>query len=160
MATGRPRLSSCAAPGGRCGSVDVARRAQRALGFVGLLALVGTTAGPACGEAAEPPPTGPVIVGSDGRQRFIVTLAGATPDLGEYRALLKSDPTAATAYVEAKRAALARPDVENALGAFRGRVVERWWMSNQLTVEMEREGLATLRAVNGVTAVEPDVLLQ
>ncbi|MBM4279695.1 MAG: hypothetical protein FJ137_02675 [Deltaproteobacteria bacterium] len=102
----------------------------------------------------------PVAARSGGRQRFVVTLAAATPDLGDYRKLLKEDPAAVAGYVEQKRAALTRPDVEAALAGVNARVVERWWMSGQLTVELPPEQVSAVRALPGIAAVVPDVPLQ
>lgn len=102
----------------------------------------------------------PLVTGTAGRQRFVVTLAGAAPDLSEYRRLLKEDPARVGSYVDERRAALVRPDVEAAIASVNGRVVERWWMSGQLTVELGAEGVARVRAVAGVTAVEPDMPLR
>lgn len=102
----------------------------------------------------------PVVTGTAGRQRFVVTLAGAAPDLAEYRRLLREDPGRVAAYVDERRAALVRPDLEAAVAGEKGRVVQRWWMSGQLTVELEAEGVARVRALPGVTSVEPDVPLR
>jgi hypothetical protein len=133
----------------------------RAVGFVavaaGLVVVVGLAA---CSEGTSDADKAPVVAGTAGRQRFVVTLAGATPDLGEYRKLLKENPADVPAYVEGRRAALVLPALDAALTGFNGRVVERWWMSGQLTVEIPPEGVASLRAVPGVSAIEPDAPLR
>jgi hypothetical protein len=100
------------------------------------------------------------VADAAGRQRFVVTLAGAAPDLGEYRRLLKENPSGVAGYVEGRRAALVRPDVDAAITGASGHVVERWWMSGQLTVELAPEGVSTLRALPGIASVEADVPLR
>ncbi len=124
------------------------------------LALVATGIVGACADDPLGDLRAPVVAGSGGRQRFVVTLAGATPDLSEYRRLLKDSPGAVAGYVERKRAALARPEVEAALAGVNARVVERWWMSGQLTIELPPEQVSAVRALPGVAAVAPDVPLQ
>jgi hypothetical protein len=98
--------------------------------------------------------------GTAGRERFVVTLASGAPDLAEYHRLLKDDPAGVAAYVAQRRAALGSPELDAALVGVDGRIVERWWMSGQLTIEMKREGLATVRALTAVRAVTPDLPLQ
>jgi hypothetical protein len=114
----------------------------------------------ACADDALGDLKAPLVAGTAGRQRFVVTLAGAAADLGEYRRLLKEDPTRVAAYVDERRAALLRPEFEAAIANVNGRVVERWWMSGQITVELTNENVAALRALPGVVSVEADVPLQ
>jgi hypothetical protein len=93
------------------------------------------------------------------RKRFVVSLAGPPPDLTEYRRLLKDAPGSVAGYVEERRAALVRNDVGEALGGLNARVVGRWWMSGQLTVEASPEQIDALKALPGVSGVAPDVSL-
>ncbi len=95
-----------------------------------------------------------------GRQRFIVTLANATPDLTEYRRLLQADPASVASYVQRRRAELGGPELDAALQKVDARIVERWWMSGQLTIEAPAERVTSLRSIAGITAVEPDAPLQ
>lgn len=119
--------------------------------------LVGCSDDPLDGVGASPP-----ILGTEGRIRYVVTLDKAAPDLAEYRALLKDNPGGVAGYVDKKRveASAALADVEGAVGTVGGRVVERWWMSNQATIEIPATAVATVRAVPGVKSVEADKPLQ
>ncbi len=109
-------------------------------------------------DGLQPPP----VLGSEGRVRYVVTLDKPAVDLAEYRALLKDNPGGVTAYVEKKRAdaAAAFADVDAATGTVGGKVVERWWMSNQATIEIPATGVPTIRGVPGVKSVEGDRPLQ
>jgi hypothetical protein len=109
----------------------------------------------ACDGDAKP------VAGRDGRERWVVSFDGSRPELAEYRKLLKDDPAAVPAYVQKMRdrQAQAHPELDQSVAAIGGAVVERWWMSNKVTVEIPRSGLATIQAVPGVKSVEPDTLL-
>lgn len=104
----------------------------------------------------------PPILGTEDRVRYVVSLDGPAPDLAEYRTLLKENPGGVAGYVDKKRgeAAAALGAVDAAVSSLNGRVVERWWMSNQATIEIPATGVATVRSVPGVKSVEPDRPLQ
>jgi hypothetical protein len=158
-----PKPSAALRANGGLRPTRVSRRSRgagRAGVYAAVAALLAVLIGLGCDDSADMGPAGPVVLGSNGRQRFVITLSEPAPALDDYRRLLKDNPAGAAAYVDDRRAALARPALDSALVAFNGRVVERWWMSSQLTVEMDREGLATIRAVTGVKSVEPDVPLR
>ena len=101
------------------------------------------------------------VMGTEGRQRWVVHFAGAV-DATEYRRLLAQDPTAVPAYVERRRQEMASTHgaFENALTAVNGRVVERWWMSNAVTIEVTAAGVPTVQSAPGVVSVGPDQPLQ
>lgn len=111
--------------------------------------------------AKDPAATGPRVLGTDGRERYVVVFDATAPDLADYRALLKDKPDDAEAYAEKMRAKLHQDhaDFEASLSTVNGRVVERWWMSNALTVEVEATGVPTLQKAPGVKSVTPDALL-
>lgn len=113
----------------------------------------------ACSSSAETGGTG--MRGTEGRERWVVTFADPAPDASEYRALLRSNPDDAQAYAERIRKQLVRAHVplETALQSFNGRVVEVWWMSNAVTVEVEPNAVPTLRTTAGVASVVPDAVL-
>ncbi len=102
------------------------------------------------------------VMGSEGRARYVVSFEKAGPDLQEYRNLAHDNPGGLGGYIESKRRETAngQAGLDAALGAVGGRVVERWWMSNQATIELPPAGVASVRAVPGVTSVDPDQLLQ
>ncbi len=112
----------------------------------------GCTDDPLDGIASTPP------LGAEGRVRYLVTLEKPPVDLAEYRKLLKDNPGGVAGYVEKQRAdaAAALADVDSAVGTVGGRVVERWWMSRQATIEIPATAVATVRAVPGVKSVDPD----
>jgi hypothetical protein len=117
-----------------------------------------SVAGPGCDDSVDQKP----VLGRDGKQRFVVTFEDKAPDLAEYRKLLQDgDGEAVTAYVTKMRArqAQAHPELDKSLAALEGAVVERWWMSNQVTVEMPPSALASVKTVAGVKDVAPDALL-
>ena len=102
------------------------------------------------------------VAGSDGRMRYVVSFEKPGPDLQEYRDLARDNPGGVARYVDGKRAetATGQSGLDMALGAVGGKVVERWWMSNQATIEIPTTGVATVRAVPGVKSVDPDQPLQ
>jgi hypothetical protein len=106
--------------------------------------------------------TAPGIAGSEGRVRYVVTFTQPGPDLAEYRTLARDNPGGVARYVDGKRAetAVLQAELDTALGVVGGKVVERWWMSNQATIEIPATGVATVRAVTGVKSVDPDQPLQ
>jgi hypothetical protein len=101
------------------------------------------------------------VMGTDGRERWVVKLDGTPPDLGPYRQLLQERPADAEGFAEKMRQKLAQDhaDFESALSALNGRVVEHWWMSNAVTVEVEAGGVPSLQKAPGVVSVSPDVAL-
>lgn len=114
----------------------------------------------ACDEPAPPEVAG--LTGSEGRQRYVVTMGSAAADLETWRALQRDKPGEVAAFIEAKRADLAKAQtgLDQVVAGLGGRVVGRWWMSGQATIEISPAALATVRAIPGVTAVEPDRPLQ
>jgi hypothetical protein len=103
------------------------------------------------------------VMGSEGRERWVVQFDGPDKDLAEYRALPKESDR--DAYAEKQRARLkdAHADVQSQVeSSCGGKVVEVWWMSNAMTVEIEPGKVETLRElVNklGVKSVSPDAPL-
>ena len=102
------------------------------------------------------------LTGSEGRSRYVVTMDVPAIDLSEYRALQKDQPDAVGAYVERKRGETAamQSSLDVVVRGVGGRVVGRWWMTGQATIEIAPAGLATVRAAPGVKAIEPDRALQ
>ncbi len=131
--------------------------------ILALLAAVALSAAGCPGKKAAPP--GKHVLGSEGRERWIVAFDGGDGDLGAYRELLKDgDDDKADAFAEKARAKLkqAHSDVEGQVVALGGQVVEVWWMSNAITVEIEPGKVESLRALVGklgVKSVTPDVPL-
>lgn len=116
-----------------------------------------------CVGCDDPPPADvPGLAGSEGRQRYIVTMGLAATDLDAWRTLQRDKPDEVAAFVEARRAELAKAQagLDQVVAGLGGRVVGRWWMSGQATIEISPAALATVRAIPGVTAVEPDRPLQ
>lgn len=99
-----------------------------------------------------------------GTERWVVTFQ-ATPqgkkDLEAYRAALKKSPQAARASAaEARKNAIeARRSIDGALKSFGARIVDHWWMTNSITVEIPAGNAASLRALPGVVSAKPDALL-
>lgn len=126
--------------------------------FVAVCLCIPWMLGAGCSEDPLGDLSLPPIPGTEGRVRYVVTLDAPAPDLAEYRALLKENPGGVAAYVEKKRAeaAAAFVEVDAAVGTVGGRVVERWWMSNQSTIEIPATGVPTIRAVAKVKSVDAD----
>jgi hypothetical protein len=102
------------------------------------------------------------VLGTDGRERWVVTFEGNEPDLAEYRALLKDKPDEAEAYAEKMRKKLEtdHEDLAKVLESLNGRIVERWWMSQSVTVEIDATAAPSLEKVAGVKSLTPDVPLE
>ncbi|MFZ9889792.1 MAG: hypothetical protein ACO3JL_20035 [Myxococcota bacterium] len=120
------------------------------------MAIVGLAA---C-EEEQPPGPEPLAGARPGTQRFVVYLAGDPPDASAYRAALKDDPSSAPPLAEALRAQAEaqRRGFQQALRAYNGVVVDHWWLTNAVTVEIPTVNAASLTAIDGVVRVEPDVL--
>jgi hypothetical protein len=101
-------------------------------------------------------------LGADGKERWVVTFEGEAPDPAEYRTLAKDNPKAADAYAAQMRDAVmkGRTEIESFLTSVDGRVVERWWMSNAITVELPAGAVESLRKQTGVKSVAPDQTLE
>ncbi len=125
-----------------------------AVSLPGLAAVIGC---PSSGDNA-----GKALAGADGKERWVVTLAGEPPDLAEYRALLHDNPNAVEPYVSKMRDGLmnGRTELEGFLSSVDGRVVERWWMSNAITVEVPPGAAESLKKQPGVKQVAPDLTLE
>lgn len=109
----------------------------------------------------DPPPTG--LPGTEGRARFVVSpTQPPVVDLEAWRALQRDNPTEAAAFVAAKRdeLAAAQAGLDQVVTTYGGRVVSRWWMSGQVTIEIPGNAVANVRAAAGVASVEPDRLLE
>lgn len=127
--------------------------------FACALCLLGGIVGSAgCPDKEEPKR----VTGTEGRERWIVSFEGNEPDLAEYRALMKDKPDEAEAYAEKMRRKLDQDHEEltKSLESFNGTVVERWWMSNSVTVEIEAGKAPSLEKVPGVKSLAPDVPLE
>ncbi|MCC7071070.1 MAG: hypothetical protein IT383_07100 [Deltaproteobacteria bacterium] len=114
------------------------------------------------GCPGEEQPTAKPSVGTDGRERWVVTLEGEAPDLTEFRSLTRDNPKAVAPYVDKMRQNLlaGRSELEGFLTSVDGRVVERWWMSNAITVEVPASAVASLKKQGGVKQVAPDLTLE
>jgi hypothetical protein len=123
---------------------------------VSLVALL--CAGFSCGD---PPPSGALAGTQAGLERWIVVFEGE-PDLTEYRAALKEGPTQARAYLEKKRVETmqARAPLAEQLRTMSANVVDYWWMTNAITVELPADNVESLKVIPGVKEVRPDKLLQ
>lgn len=112
---------------------------------------------PSKGDARGKP-----TLGTDGKERWVVTLEGGPPDLAEYRALARDNPKAAAPYVDKMRDSLmsGRTELEGFLTSVDGRVVERWWMSNAITVEVPASAVESLKGQAGVKQIAPDLTLE
>lgn len=117
------------------------------------------TAGLAACEDETPKGPDPLAGARPGTQRFVVFLAGDAPDATAYREALQDDPSAAPPLAEALRqqAVTQRRAFLQALRAYDGVVVDHWWLTNAVTVEIPSGNAMSLTAIDGVLRVEPDV---
>lgn len=147
------------------GAIRASRLAPRpgstcaALLGVALLALV-----PAVGcDGDEPPPTPSALPGSRADlERWVVYLKGEGPDLTEYKKALKETPEKIPAIVEElrKEAARARASFVQRLATLDARVVDHWYLTNAVTVEVPAGNVETLKLLDSVERIEPDRLLE
>jgi hypothetical protein len=148
------------APRTLAGSTPTRTRAGRALAglLAGLLAGAAALAGGCPGKDDD---GGPRVLGTEGRERWVVTFEGDEPDLAEYRALLKDKPDDAEAYAEKMRKKLEtdHEDLAKTLESLNGRIVERWWMSRAVTVEIDAGKAPSLVKAAGVKSLRPDAPL-
>ncbi len=102
------------------------------------------------------------LAGTEGRGRYIVTMDVPAVDLSGYRALQKDNPEAVAGWVARKREdlAAAQAELDGVVRGVGGRVVGRWWMTGQATIEVSPAGIASVRATKGVKLIEPDQPLQ
>src|SRR5687768_10463275 len=92
------------------------------------------------------------VLGTEGRERWIVQFACNEPDLAEYRTLMIYKPDEAEAYAKKMRRKLETDDEEltKTLDSVNGRSEKRWWMSGAVTVEIEGGKAPSLEKVTGV----------
>jgi hypothetical protein len=104
----------------------------------------------------------PGLAGTEGRLRYVVTVKGPAADLSGFRELAATDAAAAADLTARKRreAAAAHAALDEAVRSVSGRVVNHWWTTNQVTIEVAASSLATVRAVEGVLRIDPDHTLQ
>jgi hypothetical protein len=111
----------------------------------------------------EDKPEGPKpLEGSTpGMQRYVVYFGSGGPDLTAYRAAVENEPEKVGELVDKMRAEAkaARMKFVQKLKAYDGRVVDYWWMSNAVTVEIPAGNAASLHVIEDVKRVEPDKLL-
>ena len=139
-----------------------ARSLPRVLGAtaLSLSLLMGASVLSACSED-ELPPIQPLAGSKPGSQRYVVHLQGPPPDASAYHEALKDDPSKAPeiAATLKESAAASRKKLVQALRAYDGRVVDHWWLTNAVTVEIPAGNALSLTAIDGVVKVEPDQLL-
>ena len=106
----------------------------------------------------EDPPVVEGLKGTEGRSRYIVTMTAPPPDLDGYRAAQALSAEEGAAFVAKQRAAsaAAQSGLDQLVAGLGGRVVSRWWMSGQATVEVSPAAVASIRALPEVTSVDPD----
>jgi hypothetical protein len=130
--------------------------------MIRLLVIVAMVAVAAC-SSKDAAADGKRVMGTENRERWIIQFDGPDKDLAEYRALQKESDR--DAYAEKQRARLkdAHADVQSQVeSSCGGKVVEVWWMSNAMTVEIEPAKAETLRELVGklgVKSVAPDAPL-
>lgn len=114
----------------------------------------------ACSDE-EGPAVQPLAGSNQGMVRYVVHLKGDPPDASAYRAALAEDPAKAAALAEELKqvAADGRKKLVQALRAYDGRVVDHWFLTNAVTVEIPEGNALSLQAIDGVERVEPDQLL-
>ena len=110
-----------------------------------------------CDSAPDPLP-GKV----DGTERWVVYLKGAPADLSEFRAAAKKSPEAKATATAAARAAASEGHAAFAsrLAEMGGEVVEHWWMTHAVTVQIPAGTSENLSQLEGVERIAPDVLLK
>jgi hypothetical protein len=132
---------------------------QRTCVFAGLLAAAMLALGGCSDDSGAIPQA---LGGSaPGLERYVVHLAGEPPDASAYNSSLLEDPDKVPALVAELRAEaeLSRKRFVQALNSYDGRVVDHWWLTNAVTVELPAGNAASLRAIDGVVKVEPDQFL-
>lgn len=143
-----------------------ARSTAPALRRTALAALFAVLLGGPVGLSAcsdeEPVAVQPLEGSKAGTLRFIVHLQGPPPDASAYLAAVKDDPTKALALADELKRTVAsdRKKLVQALRAYDGRVVDHWWLTNAVTVEIPAGNALSLNAIDGVVKVEPDQLLE
>ncbi len=136
----------------------MALRIARVASLAAALVALSVAGCPGKDDAGGPKPT----AGADGKERWVVTFDGEPPNQAEYRALLRDNPKAAEPYVAGMRDTLmrGRTELETFLSSVEGRVVERWWMSGSVTVEIPPSAVESLKKQPGVKSVTPDLTLE
>ncbi len=124
-----------------------------------VFALVGvlTQLGVACSDDA-----GEAIKGSSpGTERWVVLFEGDAPDLTDYKKAQATGKGLAAAEAKLRADAQTRhKGFEKGLKELEGKVVERWWMTNAVTVELPSGNVGSLQHMDGVAEVKPDTLVE
>lgn len=152
--------SPAASRGSTAPARAASRRAAALLLMVALGGAVGLGVGGCSGDGDDAPPA--LAGAGDNTLRFIVYFdekAGA--DLSAYRKAVAAGKD--TAEIEAglrEEAKKRHKEFTKQLETFRGEVVEYWFLTNAVTVELPGVNGANLQNIEGVVRVEPDRLLK
>ena len=112
---------------------------------------------------SDPPPEGPAPMpgAKPGTQRWVVHLVGDAPDLVAYRAARGKGEGVETAEDALRKAARDRAKpLRQSLKGLDGKIVDYWWMTNAVTVEVPEGAVGTLKGLDGVDRIVPDQLLE
>lgn len=131
----------------------------RAAAAGGLLAAALLAA--ACDDEPVAPEAQPLAGSRPELERWVVHLKGEPPDPAPYREALEKSPEQVPEIAEKLRqkAMQARAGFVQRIADLGGRVVDHWWLTNAVTVEIPGGNVPTLKVLDEVERVEPDRLL-
>lgn len=118
-------------------------------------------AGAGCDEEPETPAREPLAGSRPELERWVVHLKSAPPDPAPYHEALKASPEKAAEEAEKLReqAIRARTDFTQRLKDLGGQVVDHWWLTSAVTVEIPSGNVPTLKLLDEVERIAPDHLL-
>jgi len=110
----------------------------------------------------EKPPVQALTGSKPGVERYVVYLEGEPPDLTEYETALADSPGDVLKIVEGLRQAAAEKHegFARAIRAYDGKVVDHWYLTNAVTIEIPAGNAASLSELGGVVRVMPDEALK
>jgi hypothetical protein len=103
----------------------------------------------------------PMAGSKPGLERWVVYFDGKDLDLKDYRGAIKAQKS--TAEIEEKLREQSKErylEFEKKLKGFDAVVVDRWFLTPAVTVEISSGAVGTLRTLPGVQRIEPDRLIE
>lgn len=97
----------------------------------------------------------------DGTERWIVYFADEGPDLAEYRKAIAARSGVDAAEAKLRADALERRrEFAKSLKELEGTIVEHWFLTNAVTVEVPSGNVGSLKHMAGIAKTAPDRLIE
>jgi hypothetical protein len=115
----------------------------------------------ACSDDDDEVAGGALLGSNEGVERWVVHFETGAPDLTAYHAALDKDGDTASIELQLREQAMTRrQDFARAVGELGGKIVDYWWLTNAVTVEIPVGNVKSLKMMSDVKELTPDRLLE